>query len=82
LLLLSDDTVTAPPEALMVIDWVAVVPTGTLPKFTDEGATVSWAEAGAVPVPENGTFRRPPTKTLPPVRLADCGANVILNVVL
>ena len=64
MLLLSADTVTAAPEALMVIDWVAVVPTATLPKFTDEGATVSWAEAEAVPVPVNGTFRRPPTKTL------------------
>ena len=57
MLLLSDDRVTAAPEALKVIAWVAVVPTGTLPKFTDEGATVSWAEAGAVPVPLNGTFR-------------------------
>lgn len=85
LLLLSAETVTGAPEALMVMVCVCVLPTATLPKFTTAGLTVNWLEAvAAVPVPVKGTFRfrLPETRTAPPVGPADCGVNVTCKVTL
>jgi hypothetical protein len=58
LLLDADDTVTLPPVALRLEDWVVVVPTSTLPKLIAVGATVSCPIVS--PVPLKGTFRETP----------------------
>src|SRR5208282_6818588 len=69
---------------VMVEAWVVVVPTSTLPKFSVDGATESCPTVVVLdPVPLNGMLRFGPLmKTFPPVVLADCGANVMLNVML
>jgi hypothetical protein len=84
LLLLSAETVTGAPEALMLMVSVCVLPTGTLPKFTTAGLIVNWLEAtAAVPVPEKGTFRRGSEKRrLPPTLPEDCGVKVTVKVTL
>src|ERR1700727_1878732 len=58
LLLETDETVTLPPVALRVEDWVVVVPTSTLPKLMAVGATVSCPVVS--PVPLKGTFIETP----------------------
>lgn len=84
LLLLSADTVTGAPEALMVMVCVCVLPTGTLPKLTTAGLTVNWLEAAAVvPVPVKGTLRRGSEKRrLPPTMPEDCGVKVTVKLTL
>jgi hypothetical protein len=67
---------------------VAVVPSGTLPKFRDAGVMLNCAGGGGVavvPVPVKGMFSSnpgPATKTLPAAMPADCGVNVTFNVTL
>jgi hypothetical protein len=57
LLVLSEVTVTGDPEALIVIAWVCVLPTATLPKFNAFGLTVNWLDGiTGTPVPVKGTF--------------------------
>lgn len=82
---LADETVTLAPPALMLLDWLAVVPTVTLPKFSAMGATISCP--GAVPVPESGTLNVEldalELMVIPPVAfVADCGAKIALKVTL
>ncbi|MGB0013395.1 MAG: hypothetical protein WBQ03_17430 [Candidatus Sulfotelmatobacter sp.] len=84
MLLLSAETITGAPEALMVMVCICVLPTGTLPKFTTDGLTVNWLDAvAAVPVPVKGTFKRGFEKrALPPTIPADVGVNVTVKVTL
>src|ERR1700677_5032010 len=61
LLLACDDRVTLAPDALIVSDRVCVVPTGTSPKLSEAGATVSFpvleVAAPASPVPMRSKSR-------------------------
>jgi hypothetical protein len=84
LLLLTEDTVTLVPAALMVIGRVCVVPSATSPKFSDAGAMVNWLEAVVVPVPVRGmaAIAGPETSKLPPVMPADFGEKVTFSVTL
>jgi hypothetical protein len=50
----AEDTVTLDPPALSVAVWLLLVPTTTLPKLIDPGATLSWP--GLVPVADRFTL--------------------------
>ena len=56
LLLVSDDTVTEAPVALIVIACVSDEPTFTLPKFTLDGLMLNWPAVVVVPLPLKNTF--------------------------
>ena len=49
----AEDTVTLEPLALSIAVWLWLVPTTTLPKVIDPGATVSWP--GLVPAADSDT---------------------------
>ncbi len=65
LLLASEDTVTLAPLALIVMAWVPVAPTLTLPKFNEAGAMVSCpVVVVVVPVPLTDKLRPGPFEAL------------------
>lgn len=81
-LLLSADTVTLAPLALIVIGCVPVEPTFISPKFTDVGVMLNWPAAVVVaPVPLKGTVTLGPvTKSSPALAPEVCGAKVRFTV--
>jgi hypothetical protein len=82
LLKAAEETITGPPVALKVADWVAVVPIETLPKLSPVGETVNCPTAVA-PVPVNVTVNDGPAmRTLPAITPAVCGAKATASVTL
>ena len=74
---------TLPPVALKLEGCVAELPTFTLPKLREVGETISFPATLLMPVPASGTFVfGPETKTLPPIKPADCGENEMFTVTL
>ena len=80
----SDATVTLPPAAVIVIDFVTVDPTWTLPKLSVQGDTLKCPFVFVVvPVPLSGMFKPSfETKMSPVLIPVDEGANLALTVTL
>ena len=76
----------ADPVDVIVIDFVEGVFSGTLPKLTEVGLTVSWGVVGAVPVPLSAICVVPPLLELlvnvswPDSALVTVGVNCTVNV--